>query len=338
MDSLLQHGANINAKNAGGEAMLLWLASSGHFDAVYYLLQHGADYNTIESLIGYKVKKEMKLSDIMESMFGHGNLRGDISARNKVIKFLTDKGVDFPVADHLTFKYDIVKTIKRIAITPDDQVANVISETEGLRKGKLYEPDVSYVKLKGDYSLIDRRASVIALSQLSNVDQNIREQAIQKVTTKPGDYDPPVLCAVSSLLLTQQHADEARFWFYACFLRAVSDANKTKDESSKEAMALLKYRYGDIERGKDYPDAETIKKLISQIVVWDKNTPRNYDPRWLMLAGLGIFTETTFDFAPQTEWEQIDATARQYFMNVAEQYKEPQGLGHPYRFLEKVKV
>jgi ankyrin repeat protein len=45
VEYLVDHGADVNAKNENGETPLHYAASNGHLPIVQYLVQHGANMN-----------------------------------------------------------------------------------------------------------------------------------------------------------------------------------------------------------------------------------------------------------------------------------------------------
>jgi hypothetical protein len=48
-------------------------------------------------------------------------------------------------------------------------------------------------------------------------------------------------------------------------------------------------------------------------VEWDKATPRDYDPRWIALHGMGAFLDSEVAFEPPSEWDRINTETREAY-------------------------
>lgn len=168
-----------------------------------------------------------------------------------------------------------------------------------------------------DYAIIKTEPSLTALQQLISAKDNISKTASHKIVTHSGNYNPPVLCALSGVLLKRNRPNDAAFWYYACILRAMSDVNKTPDNSAKTVVAELQDRYQTII---NTMNDQQILDIARQVVAWDQKTPKNYDPCWLVLHSVGAFSGATFSFAPRSKWQKIDAKTRQEFLA---RYTEP---------------
>ena len=82
---LLDHGANINETDSGGDTAASTLAALNYFEMVYYLLERGADWRVLDGTIAFHVQE----SDI-------GN-EESVAWQIKVKHWLMAHGVKFPV-------------------------------------------------------------------------------------------------------------------------------------------------------------------------------------------------------------------------------------------------
>jgi hypothetical protein len=185
------------------------------------------------------------------------------------------------------------------------------ANAKGLVLGKQIE-----VMPQGEYATIKTEKGISAIHKLGSSNKVEVQQCMKKVLSHPGDYAPPVLCAASSVLVKQHKMKQASFWYFACLLRAISDAEKTKDRSSREAIPTLVSDFFKPIDDYIYDRDELREKIIFQVVKWDKKTPRTYDARWIMLYGLGAFSNKKFDFAPKSKWNAINAATREKFLKI----------------------
>ncbi len=183
------------------------------------------------------------------------------------------------------------------------------------------------VSPKGEFATID----VATQNQMVQQIMKGHSADIEKVIAKPEDYNPVVLYVLSGTLFKQDKKDEAMFWFYAGQLRARSDANKAQDKSAAQAVSQLNQTFGALINGYAFANIPILEKTVDRVIAWDKNTPRNYDPRWIALHGMDAFTKETVAFAPEESWNEINNTTRQdyfsSFKTLMEQIKKQAKLG-----------
>ncbi len=170
------------------------------------------------------------------------------------------------------------------------------------------------VQPQGEYAKIEVKKSNEMIEDLASSEELLAQRSMQEALNHPGDYDPVVLCAVSHVFETEGRMKDAIFWFYACQLRALSDAYKTNELSSRDAVTVLTRDLNSVLEQSSNFDDKDLKEMKASVIVWDKKTSRNYDPRWLMLHGMGgFFSDKPIDFAKKTEWKKIDSEARKIF-------------------------
>src|SRR5579864_3839272 len=92
------------------------------------------------------------------------------------------------------------------------------------------------VEPKGAYKEINlsNDTRVIQLLLDSNLTHS-RSALIDSVERDANKYTPPVLYALSNILLFQKKYNEACFWFYVAQLRARYDVNRCADKTANAA-------------------------------------------------------------------------------------------------------
>jgi hypothetical protein len=170
----------------------------------------------------------------------------------------------------------------------------------------------------GDFAEFDTVATLDLLKQLKSSDEKTKTKAIEQIKSAPGKVAPPALCAMSNELFHQGEKDDALFWYYLGQLRARSDANKSNDVSARQAVAVLNSQYGPLINKYAFRNTKVdykknladIKAIAEKVVDWDRKHPREYDPRWISLHGMGAFVNNKVDFEPKDKWDQINEQTR----------------------------
>ena len=183
---------------------------------------------------------------------------------------------------------------------------------------------------KGEYANIDSRLAKQALTKLTQGTDEERLQIIRAVTAAPQDYAPPVFYALSSVLFASGLKDDAAFWFYAGQLRARFDANRCNDVSARSAVGVLNDRYGAPINRYAFQNPAKLEALIERVVKWDRDTPHNYDQRWINLSGMGATTSAMGNAAdasplslPEAQWAAIaEKTRTDYMAGLREALKQ----------------
>lgn len=159
---------------------------------------------------------------------------------------------------------------------------------------------------KGEFTQIDISRSQQAMDAITGGNAD----TINEILQSPNDYAPPVLYLISAIMFDNDYQDQATFWFYAAQLRARSDANKSGDNTTHGAVTQLNQRFGTsiIPHALNNPDR--LEAIVAQVLEWDSQQSRNYDPRWIALQGQDVVTETKVNFAPRDKWEEINALTR----------------------------
>lgn len=142
------------------------------------------------------------------------------------------------------------------------------------------------VKPVGVFAEIDVERSNAALAVLVGDDEKEIQRVVAEVLAEPGSYNPTVLSALSGALYHSERRDEAPFWFYAGQLRARADANVCADVSARQGVSILNDKFGKPVNRYMFHRLDKLTELIPKVVEWDRETPREYDHRWLNLHGM----------------------------------------------------
>lgn len=167
-----------------------------------------------------------------------------------------------------------------------------------------------FVEPQGEFSEIVMEPSMGEFNRLLKKDH----KAIERVMANPGNYNPPVLYALSYALFETGRKDEAPQWFYFGQLRARSDGNKSLDPSAAQGVDVMNQEFGDPINQYALGDLAKLEMTVNRVLELDAKTPRNYDPRWIALHGMDAFTSKKVRFASKSEWASIDQKARKTYL------------------------
>lgn len=169
-----------------------------------------------------------------------------------------------------------------------------------------------------EYARIDTHLATETMRTLSQGSASERLAAIAKVRGNPEKYAPPVFYQLSRVLFESGERDEATFWFYAGQLRARFDANRCADPSARQAVSVLNMEFGAPINQHAFADIVKLEALITKVVEWDRNTPHDYDHRWINLHGMAAMmsalgeqnADTPALSLPEDSWVKIAEKTR----------------------------
>lgn len=167
----------------------------------------------------------------------------------------------------------------------------------------------------GEFAQIDVSRSQQAMDAITSG----KADTINEILKTPNEYAPPVLYLMSAIMFDNDYQDQATFWYYAAQLRARSDANKSGDNTAHAAVNQLNQRFGIRIAPYSMSNPQRLQGIVSQVLQWDSEQTRSYDPRWIALQGKDVVTETKVNFAPRDKWQEIDALTRSQFRQGLEQ-------------------
>jgi hypothetical protein len=178
------------------------------------------------------------------------------------------------------------------------------------------------LKPVGEYAKIDTRVTNETIRILRRGPDELRNQRITDIQSRPQDYAPPVFYALSEALFQRGDRDDGAFWFYAGQLRARFDANRCTDPTAGQAVDALTQQFGPAINQYMFQDLAKLEALIPRVVEWDRNTPHNYEHRWINLSGTdavqaslekGPPNATRPLSHPEDQWDRIaERTRREY--------------------------
>ena len=159
---------------------------------------------------------------------------------------------------------------------------------------------------QGVYATIDLRAMNETIRRLQTAGQ--RNTAAREVIKDPTVHMPPVLYAVANVL-SGDRPDDAIFWYHVGRVRAVYDAFRCRDETSRNVIPTLGQSLSIELRRSQYFHRDNLVNVARKAIEWDTQHPRNYDQRWVCLFGRVAQTSSGADPAevqkPENEWPSI---------------------------------
>jgi len=170
------------------------------------------------------------------------------------------------------------------------------------------------VKPKGSYQQMDTDPSIAIMQRLGSREEKVRCEAMQEVLENANKYAPPALYALAGELFRLGRKEEAMFYFYLGQLRARSDANKCRDKTARQAVAVLNEMYGGPINLYAFGEPKKLETVVEKVVEWDRQNRREYDARWIALHGMGAFTEERVPFEPPERWAEIDEQTRREYL------------------------
>lgn len=202
------------------------------------------------------------------------------------------------------------------------------------------------VKPTGEYASIDTSDTKNAMTRLQSHDKAERTAIIAAIKEHPDKFTPPVFYVMSNVIYNDAKEDtaakdEAAFWFYAGQLRGRYDANRCADTSARAAIGVLNTQFGGpINRYMFLQsNLSKLEALIPKVVQWDKDTPHNYDQRWInlhgmgaMMSGMGADSEGKQQkpvlSLPESEWNAIaEKTRDDYLKGFSEAMQQLKAAG-----------
>jgi hypothetical protein len=174
------------------------------------------------------------------------------------------------------------------------------------------------VKPQGEYATIDTRLATTTVLKLRDTAGHENDELISDVENNSGNYAPPVLFMLATVLYKQGRSDDAIFWFNAARLRANFDAARCADESAKSGVPELVAQIPIQLRRSQFDDPAKLRDIVHRVVRWDESTPYNYDYRWInlhgmnaMLSGMGNADVAKKPLSlPPDEWDALAQKTR----------------------------
>lgn len=201
---------------------------------------------------------------------------------------------------------------------------------------------VENVEPSGVFREIDIDRDWRALEVLNRGGARARRKVVDTIISDPNVYTPPVLCALSRELFSQEKTffgtdrrDEAAFWFYVAQLRARYDANLCMDETAAEGAGILTLQYGPEINRYMFQDLGKLESTVKRVVDFVRSHDETYDHRWINLHGMWAITsgmknepETRELSRPRSEWADIKKnTVDEYYQGFVDAIRGLSGNG-----------
>lgn len=137
---------------------------------------------------------------------------------------------------------------------------------------------------RGVYAAIDLRPAQKMIQRLGVAYGSDRRAAIKEVLNDPSAYMPPVLYALANTL-SEDHPEDAIFWYHVGRMRAVYDALRCRDKSANAGLLDLRRRISQGLASSQFYRRERLVGIAERAIDWDAKNPRKYDHRWIALYG-----------------------------------------------------
>ncbi len=175
------------------------------------------------------------------------------------------------------------------------------------------------VKPSGVYAQIDTRRDVRAVEALESGSAKEKAAAAQDVLGDAGRYCPAVFFPLAAYLFAQGQPDEALFWMYSGRIRAWYDVKRSADPSVADTVVLLNQGLPDLLRLTQFEDLDRARSTLDRAIAWDRDTPHDYDARWIALHGMGAFLPEPASgpralTVPEDQWADLAETNRAEYL------------------------
>ena len=136
-------------------------------------------------------------------------------------------------------------------------------------------------------------------------------------------YCPAVFFSLAAYLFDVGKTDDALFWLYAGRIRTQYDIKICTDETVAGGYEELNMSVPDLLKVIQFENLDNTKIIVQKAIKWDKETPINYDSRWIALHGMGAFTRAMDNnkkepvlTIPEKEWKDVAEKNRKEYWDV----------------------
>ncbi len=147
-------------------------------------------------------------------------------------------------------------------------------------------PQPSNNSLKGEYREIRVAQEMDAIKAFTTGSEEAKSRWATRIEAAPSDYAPAVFFHLAIYQYEQEQVDEALAWLYRGRIRTYYDVLRCTDRSAAGAGDMLNGLLPARLRLEQFIDLEKSKRIMEQAIQWDRETPHNYDPRWIALHGI----------------------------------------------------
>lgn len=179
--------------------------------------------------------------------------------------------------------------------------------------------------LHGEYRDIQVIRELEAIRTFQAGDDQAKEEMASQVDSAPEQYAPAVFFHLAVYLHHQGRSDEALQWLYRARIRTYFDIQRCTDHSVGDAGAKLNQVVPSVLKLEQFMDLEKSKRFMQAAIQWDRDTPHDYDPRWIALHGIeaSLPESPTVPQEPLTiPEEQWEALAEQHRRDYLDQWMQ----------------
>lgn len=172
----------------------------------------------------------------------------------------------------------------------------------------------------GVFAQIDTGPTIQMMKILYGKSSEAQETLINEIKSAPDRFMPSVLTTLGGRLYLRGQKEDGLFWLAAGHLRMQYDAQRCADRSAAGAVNAILDRVPLHVRKDQFSNLEQLKARLQRLMEWDKQTPYNYDHRWINLHGaqsmayaLGATGSPARLSIPQEEWPELAQKNREEF-------------------------
>jgi hypothetical protein len=142
-------------------------------------------------------------------------------------------------------------------------------------------------QLHGEYRDIKVSTQTEAITTFLDGTNHDKERLALRIQASPSRYAPAVFFHLAVYLFQQDDVEEALFWLYCGRIRTYFDIQRCTDQSVAGAAEILNNLVPPLLRLEQFIDLENSKRIMERAVEWDRETPHDYDARWIAFHGIG---------------------------------------------------
>jgi hypothetical protein len=174
--------------------------------------------------------------------------------------------------------------------------------------------------LKGEYKEIKTTRESKAIKTFLEGTDEQKEKLASRIQEHPNRYAPAVFFHLSVYLYVQDEVDDALFWLYCARIRTYFDIQRCTDRSVEGAGEILNNLVPALLKLEQFQDLENSKQIMKNAVQWDRETPHDYDARWIALHGIRAFQPEPAPGTaepltiPEDQWETLAEKHRDEYL------------------------
>ena len=173
----------------------------------------------------------------------------------------------------------------------------------------------------GESAKVDAASIIRDQAILYGQNLGAKDALVGKIEKRPGDYAPPVLFATACHLFSKDDREGAYFWFCLARLRAMYDVARCADKTVEDAVGVMIMNVdGAFPELRQYAwmlGSDKIVPFTEKVLKFDRETPYDYDQRYINLHGMEAFTGSEGLSLPKKEWPALLKKVRADILDAA---------------------